>query len=89
MSNIFLRNNLKDLFTETTSTTVNLPEYITIVDAKKNQRGGATVVAGTTTPNSESGSKDVNQLISMLTSDTNDVHNFSDNSTSTQALETK
>jgi hypothetical protein len=32
MSNIFLKNNLKDIFDSATETELNLPKYITIID---------------------------------------------------------
>jgi hypothetical protein len=95
MSNIFTRNLLKDLLNEETSeNNYSLPQFINIIDKKNNnnftssympQVGGNDFNHGT----SNSTEDDVNQLISMLTSESDDSMKFSANSTQTEVLENR
>ena len=94
MSNNFDKTLLKDLLSETVTNNINLPQFITIVDKKDNnfastflpQKGGL----WNKKLNSKNTTEDeVNQLISMLTSETEDKHNFSANSTQTEQLENR
>jgi len=95
MSNIFTRNLLKDLLNEETSeNNYSLPQFINIIDKKYDnnftssympQVGGNDLKHGT----SNSTEDDVNQLISMLTSESDDSMKFSANSTQTEVLENR
>jgi hypothetical protein len=95
MSNIFGDSLLKDLFSETTNESTissNLPKHIRVVDKDlKNsitssfvpkQKGGAMSLTSSVNRNAES---DVNQLISMLTTESN----TSNVSTETDVLENR
>ena len=94
MSKIFNKNNLRDIFSElNTDYKMNLPEYLNIknVNSSDNtssflpQKGGSFTV----TSANKNTDEQVNQLISMLTSESNDKHNFSANSTATDVLENR
>jgi hypothetical protein len=92
MSNIFGKQLLKDLLSNTTSTesSFNLPKYVTINEKKLNdsitsafvQNGGSMGLSSA----KENTEAEINQLISMLTSESSEVNN---NSTETVALENK
>ena len=93
MSNIFGKHLLKDLFSDSANESqLNLPKYVTIIDKKLNknisstfspaQKGGAMSINSASKENTEA---DVNQLISMLTSESSE----SNNSTETAALENR
>ena len=100
MSKNFNKNNLKEIFSElTTESSINLPQYLNIknVSGQKGgdiditssflpQKGGS--FSATSSANKHS-NNEVNQLISMLTSESNDKHNFSANSTATEDLENR
>jgi hypothetical protein len=93
MSNNFDKTLLKDLLSETVTNNISLPQFITIVDKKDNnfastflpQKGGSWNKKNLNSKNTTE--DEVNQLISMLTSETEDKHNFSANSTQTEQLE--
>ena len=108
MSNIFGKQLLKDLLSNTTSTesSFTLPKYVTINEKKLNdsitssfvQNGGSNGFNSVTSSAVQKGGSmglssakenteaEVNQLISMLTSESSEVNN---NSTETVALENK
>jgi len=94
MSNLFNKNNLRDIFAELNSeTNVPLPEYVNIknITTTENtssflpQKGGSFSI----TSANKNTDDQVNQLISMLTSESDDKHNFSANSTATEVLENR
>ncbi len=94
MSNLFNKNNLRDIFAELNSeTNVPLPEYVNIknITTSENtssflpQKGGSFSI----TSANKNTDDQVNQLISMLTSESDDKHNFSANSTATEVLENR
>jgi hypothetical protein len=94
MSNLFKKNNLGNIFAELDSeTNVSLPKYLNIknINSSDNvsnflpQKGGSFTSKG---PEKNTDDQ-VNQLISMLTSESEDKHNFSANSTATEVLENR
>ena len=94
MSNLFNKNNLRDIFAELNSeTNVPLPEYVNIKNITTSdntssflpQKGGSFSI----TSANKNTDDQVNQLISMLTSESDDKHNFSANSTATDVLENR
>jgi hypothetical protein len=95
MSNIFTRNLLRDLLNEETSdNNYALPQYINIIDKKNTNTFISSYmpqIGGNNTKNVSSSSTedDVNQLISMLTSESDDSMKFSANSTQTEVLENR
>jgi hypothetical protein len=94
MSNLLKKNNLGNIFAELDSeTNVSLPKYLNIknINSSDNvsnflpQKGGSFTSKG---PEKNTDDQ-VNQLISMLTSESEDKHNFSANSTATEVLENR
>lgn len=94
MSNLFNKNNLRDIFAELNSeSNVPLPEYVNIKNITTSdntssflpQKGGSFSI----TSANKNTDDQVNQLISMLTSESEDKHNFSANSTATEVLENR
>jgi hypothetical protein len=93
MSNIFLKNQLADLLSDVSDTDISLPKWINIVDKTAKsidddltssafvQMGGNFSATSATSANNSA--KDVNKLISMLTSDSDDAMS----NTSTEKLE--
>jgi hypothetical protein len=92
MSNIFLKNELSNIFDTITESNVSLPKWITIVE-KANQTEDKTSSAfvqqggnfSATSANSST-AQDVNKLISMLTSESSSAANAL-SQTSTESLE--
>lgn len=92
MSNIFLKNELSNIFDTITESNVSLPKWITVVE-KANQTDDKTSSAfvqqggnfSATSANS-SNTQDVNKLISMLTSESTSSANAL-SQTSTESLE--
>jgi len=90
MRNFSSKKILPELFSETSD--YNVPHYINIVDKKKNefvtnflpQTGGSWNKKTKNTTDD-----DINQLIAMLTSDSEDKNNFTANSTQTDILENR
>jgi len=94
MSNLFKKDNLGKIFSELNSeTSVSLPKYLNVknINSSDNvsnflpQKGGS---FGLKSANKNTDDQ-VNQLISMLTSESEDKHNFSANSTVTEVLENR
>jgi hypothetical protein len=92
MSNIFGRKLFNELFNEDSNESLKYPNNLKSLDNKSSnhfmgtflpQKGGSWKNSKTTTED------DVNNLISMLTSDSDDKNNFSANSTQTAVLENR
>jgi hypothetical protein len=92
MSNIFGRKLFNELFNEDNNESLKYPNNVKSLDNKTSnhfmatflpQKGGSWKNSKTTTED------DVNNLISMLTSDSDDKNNFSANSTQTAVLENR
>lgn len=97
MSNLFNKNNLSEIFQglNTESSDV-LPQYINIKNNYSEstssflpQRGGSFSLTSSARNTNKTNDDEVNQLISMLTSESQDKHNFSANSTATEELENR
>ena len=96
MSNLFNKNNLKDIFQDLASeTSISIPSHINIVSINSGnnitssfmpQKGGA--FSATSSAAGTTGANEVNQLISMLTSETSEI-NAGNVSTATPELENK
>lgn len=96
MANLFNKNNLKDIFQDLVSeTSISIPSHINIVSINSNnnitssfmpQKGGA--FSATSSAAGTTGANEVNQLISMLTSETSEI-NGGNVSTATPELENK
>ncbi len=91
MSNIFLKNNLDGIFDATSESSVALPQWITIVEkANETERTSSAAVqlGGKYSATSENSSaKDVNKLISMLTSESSSQKFNAASETTTASLE--
>ncbi len=96
MSNIFLKNELSGIFDTVTESNVSLPQWVTIVDKAnntKNAAGSATSSAfagqlgGAYSVTSANSTRDVNKLISMLTSESSSSNFKGLSETSTASLE--
>lgn len=99
MSNIFLKNNLSEIFNSITESNISLPEWITIVDQTNTPTNKNNLSLSTTSPNIDQAGgaysvtsntnniKDANQLISMLTSDSSSNTFKGLSETSTASLE--
>jgi len=93
MSNIFLKEDLENIFNSATESNISLPKWIKIVDVASNQSNSVTSSAlvqqgGTYSATSNvSSTKDVNKLISMLTSDSSSLKQNAVSETTTASLE--
>ncbi len=93
MSNIFLKSDLDGIFNSTTESNIALPKWINVVDIAANQTNSATSSAsvqlgGKFSATSDISSvKDVNKLISMLTSDSSSIKLNQASETTTASLE--
>lgn len=92
MSNIFLKNELANIFTDMTENSISLPQFVSIIDkankTDNNLTSSAPVQFGGTLSATSVGSQshDVNKLISMLTSDSSSASKLV-SETSTVSLE--
>jgi hypothetical protein len=91
MSNIFLKNGLSDIFDSITESKSELPKFISIIDnANKTESATSTAFVGQTGGNysaTSASEKDVNKLISMLTSESSSANFKGLSETSTASLE--
>ena len=88
MSNLFLKNEINNFFNTETEATVSLPKWITVIDnanktSDKTSAYSAQLGGNFSATSAISSTKDVNKLISMLTSDSSQAN------TSTDALESQ
>jgi len=93
MSNLFLKEDFESIFNSTTESNVSLPKWIKVIDVASNQSNSATSPASVqnggnfSATSNISSSKDVNKLISMLTSDTSSIKQKTVSETTTASLE--
>ncbi len=100
MSNIFLKNELGGIFDTITESNVSLPQWVTIVDKANSVKGTeptqpasatssafAGQLGGAYSVTSANSSRDVNKLISMLTSESSSSNFKGLSETSTASLE--
>lgn len=93
MSNIFLKTDLDGIFNATTESNISLPKWINIIDDSKQPINSATSSASVqlggnfSATSNVSSAKDVNKLISMLTSDSSSHNLNAASETSTVSLE--
>ena len=95
MSNIFLKNDLDGIFNSTTESNISLPKWVTIIDQanQTNQINSETSSVSVqmggkySATSAVSSTKDVNKLISMLTSDSSSQKLKAGSETSTVSLE--
>lgn len=92
MSNIFLKSDLEGIFNTTTESNLSLPQWITIVE-KANQTDNKTSSAAVqlggaySVTSDNTSTKDVNKLISMLTSESSSQNFNAISETTTASLE--
>jgi hypothetical protein len=93
MSNIFLKEDFESIFNSPTESNVSLPKWIKIVDIASNQTNSITSSAlvqqggAYSATSNVSSPKDVNKLISMLTSDSSSAKLNAASETTTASLE--
>jgi len=93
MSNIFLNEDLESIFNSATESNISLPKWIKVIDDASNQLNSVTSSASVqqggnfSVTSNVSSAKDVNKLISMLTSDSSSLKQNAVSETTTASLE--
>ena len=93
MSNIFLKEDFESIFNSATESNISLPKWIKVIDVASNQYNSVTSSASVqqggnfSATSNVSSVKDVNKLISMLTSDSSSLKQNAISETTTASLE--
>jgi len=93
MSNIFLKEDFESIFNLTSESNISLPKWIKVIDVASNQANSVTSSASVqqggnfSATSNVSSAKDVNKLISMLTSDSSSLKQNAISETTTASLE--